>query len=70
MSTIANVLFFVYLVSVFELARRVDVNAVQWPLPKVAVELIYTFLIVFWPIVIPVGYLMGWHDDDEWKRPS
>jgi NhaP-type Na+/H+ or K+/H+ antiporter len=70
MSTISNVLFFVYLGSVFELARLVDVDKDWLPLPKVAVEIIYTVMIVFWPIVIPVGYLMGWHDDDEWRRPS
>jgi hypothetical protein len=70
MSTISNVLFFVYLMSVIELAMLVDVEKDWWPLPKLAVEIIYTFLIVFWPIVIPVVYLLGWHDDDEWKRPS
>ena len=68
MSIISNVLFFVYLVTVVELARRVDVTSPQWTMPKVAVELIYTVLIVFWPIVIPVGYLLSWHLDDEEKK--
>jgi hypothetical protein len=68
MSIISNVLFFVYLVTMVELARRVDVTSTQWTMPKVAVELIYTVLIVFWPIMLPVGYLLQWHDDRE--RPS
>ena len=66
MSIISNVLFFVYLVTVVELARRVDVTSPQrTTMPKVAVELIYTVLIVFWPIVIPVGYLLTRGRSDE-----
>ena len=61
-SAMELVLGALYLIVVANLAQRCDVEVTQRSagIPRWLSEAIWSMLIVFWPVTVPVGWLLRW----------